>query len=105
MALGGACCGIYYCVSGLYFFNGRTARLASTTLSVAVLGVPLSAALVFNFGVQGAAMGFALTQALMALGAATMAWHTFTTLPWRAPGSALSTWMRRVLNVRDSRPA
>ena len=91
--LGGAFSGVYMCTSVLYFFSGRTVRLSAVTTSAAIVGVACSWLLVRNFGIQGAAMGYAVTQAVLALLTTSVAMWSFD-LPWREPGRAFDAWTR-----------
>ncbi len=88
---GGAASGIYMCTSVLFFFHGRTARLATVTLSSALIGAALTWWLVSRFGAQGAAAGFAATQAVLALLTTATAMRSFD-LPWLPAGPALAAW-------------
>lgn len=87
LMLGGALSGVYLAVSGLFFYDGRTGRLAVVTMASAVVGVVASMMLVPRWGVHGAAAGFALTQAVLAAAAVVVAMRTFA-LPWRRPMAA-----------------
>jgi O-antigen/teichoic acid export membrane protein len=89
--LGGAFSGVYVCTSVLFFFSGRTALLASVTLSAALLGATLTWMLVSTLGVDGAAIGYASTQGLLALITSAVAFNSFD-LPWREPRKALAVW-------------
>jgi O-antigen/teichoic acid export membrane protein len=93
--LGGAFNGIYLCCSGIYFFSGRTGRLALITTSVAAIGVALSFAMVSAAGVDGAAIGYATTQCLLAAATLGVAVGTFK-LPWTRPALTLgfAGWRR-----------
>ncbi len=88
---GGAASGIYMCTSVLFFFHGRTARLASVTLSAALVGLSLTWWLVGRYGATGAAAGFAATQGVLALFTTVVAMRSFE-LPWREIGPALAAW-------------
>jgi O-antigen/teichoic acid export membrane protein len=94
--LGGAFTGIYVCTSVLFFFSGRTALLAAATSSAAVLGSLVTWILVSNFGVRGASMGFASTQAMLAIFTTALAMRSFD-LPWREPAKAIGTWWHETL--------
>lgn len=102
--LGGAFSGVYLCTSVLYFFSGRTGLLASATLSSAVCGALCTWFLVSTLGVNGAAIGYALTQGLLALFTGTLAVKTFD-LPWREPGKALSVWSHNAFSATPRQPA
>jgi O-antigen/teichoic acid export membrane protein len=82
--IGGACTGIYLCASGLYFFSGRLGRLALVSMSVTGVGTLITWQLIGMQGVAGAAIGYAATQALLALATLVVAMITFE-LPWRHP--------------------
>jgi O-antigen/teichoic acid export membrane protein len=94
--LGGAVTGVYFCVSSIYFFAGRTGLLAAATSFSAVMGLLLIWLLVPLFGIEGAAMGYAATQILLAVTALAIAMRTFD-LPWREPRRALAVWTRASL--------
>jgi O-antigen/teichoic acid export membrane protein len=98
---GGVASGVYMCTAGLFFFRGRTARLASVTLTSALFGTPLTWLLVSHLGVNGAAIGFAVTQTILALFVTVTAIYTFDDLPWRDPGEALSAWYRFFCQARS----
>lgn len=89
--LGGACTGIYMSTSVLFFFEARTGRLAMVTMSSALIGAASTWLLVGALGVRGAAIGYAFTQAVLALITTSMAMRTFQ-LPWRHPAQALGAW-------------
>lgn len=101
--LGGAFSGVYLCTSVLFFFSGRTGLLASTTLSSAVCGAVSTWFLVSSLGVDGAAIGYALTQGVLALSTSTVAFKSFD-LPWREPCKALSAWGRDAFGVARRQP-
>ena len=84
---GGAFMGMYLAVANLYFFHGRTGLLSSVTVPASLLGAAGTLWLVHRHGVDGAAAGFAVTQALLAAGAWLVAGASFT-LPWRHPAAA-----------------
>ena len=102
--LGGAFSGIYLCTSVLFFFSGHTGLLASATLSAAVCGAASTWLLVSSHGVQGAAMGYALTQGLLALFTTALAVKSFD-LPWHQPGRALAVWRCNVFGATHQQPA
>lgn len=95
--LGGTLSGVYFCFSSIYFFTGRTGLLASCTSSAAAVGAMIVWLLVTLLGVQGAAIGFAVMQGLLALFVAVAAIHSFD-LPWseirRATGTLLQSAYR-----------
>jgi O-antigen/teichoic acid export membrane protein len=91
--LGGACSGMYLCVSGLYFYLDKLGRLASITTSIAIAGAILSWVLIGAAGVEGAAIGYAATQSLLAVVTLGVAMITFK-LPWSKPVLALGLWRR-----------
>lgn len=93
---GGACSGIYYCISGLYFFKGRTGLLAVATVTAALLATPLTWLFVATLGTLGAAIGFACTQVLLTVCVGVVASRSFD-LPWCEPRVSLSIWFRRAL--------
>lgn len=100
--VGGAFSGMYLAVSGLYFFHGRTAMLSIVSFPSALLGVLATIALVALCGVRGAAAGYALTQAILAIAAWTVARHAFA-LPWRRPAAALAAWRHGTAPARQER--
>lgn len=89
--VGGAFSGVYLCTAGLYFYAARTGLLAAVSLSAGSAGAICTWFLVSAFDLQGAAMGFALTQVLLAAGSTMVAFRTFD-LPWSSPRAALETW-------------
>jgi|GEM_PF-1466907 len=91
--LGGAFSGVYLCTSSIYFFQERTALLASSTVSAATVGIVAVWGLVSAFGVQGAAMGYAATQGILALFSTTIAMKNFD-LPWLQPGRAITALLQ-----------
>jgi O-antigen/teichoic acid export membrane protein len=92
--LGGAFSGIYVCTSVLFFFFSRTALLSAVTLSTAMLGTLFTWLLVTSFGVDGAAMGYALTQGLLAVFVSLVAIRSFD-LPWGDGRKAFEIWFSR----------
>jgi len=82
--LGGAFSGVYAAVSGLFFFQHRTALLSSISFPLTVAGACATAVLVHFAGIQGAAMGYALIQGLLALTSWLVARSCFD-LPWNKP--------------------
>jgi O-antigen/teichoic acid export membrane protein len=93
--LGGAMTGIYMCSSCLFFFARRTGTLAALSLSSAIVGTLATLALVSRFGIDGAAIGYALTQAILAVCVTTAAMRNFD-LPWRDVTGSLALWWRRL---------
>lgn len=79
--LGGVLSGLYFCLSSIFFFTGRTGLLASCTSSAAAVGAIVVWLLVVHLGLQGAAIGFAAMQGLLALFVAVAAISSFD-LPW-----------------------
>jgi O-antigen/teichoic acid export membrane protein len=102
--LGGAFTGMYVCTSVLFFFSGRTGLLASVTMSAAVLGAASTWALVRSFGVEGAAMGYAGTQGLLAILTFSTAVRSFD-LPWFEPVKALRVWASVLRGGGPTEPA
>lgn len=102
--LGGAFSGVYLCTSGLYFFSGRTSLLASVTLGSALTGAALTWWLVAVRGVDGAAMGFALTQCILATVTTVVAVRSYD-LPWAEPVKALAVWWRYALGSSQRQAA
>ena len=102
--LGGAFSGVYLSTSVLFFFAGRTGLLATATSSAAVCGATATWFLVASFGVDGAAMGYALTQAILALLTSLTAFRAFE-LPWREPVKALTAWSHQALGIAPHQPA
>lgn len=102
--LGGAFSGVYLCTSGLYFFSGRTALLASVTLTSALVGASLTWWLVSVFGVDGAAVGYAVTQGILAIATTVVAMRSYD-LPWADPAKSLAIWSRYAIGSRQRQPA
>ncbi len=86
--LGGAFSGVYFCTSSIYFFRERTALLASSSVSAAAVGAVTVWLLISTFGAQGAAMGYAATQGILALFVTVVAIRSFD-LPWFEPRRAI----------------
>ncbi|UPJ51968.1 oligosaccharide flippase family protein [Bradyrhizobium sp. 200] len=91
--LGGTLSGVYFCLSSIFFFTGRTGLLASCTSSAAAVGAMIVWLLVTLLGVQGAAIGFAVTQGLLALFVAVTAINSFD-LPWSEIRKAVGTLLQ-----------
>lgn len=91
--LGGSLSGVYFSFSSIYFFTGRTGLLASCTSCAAVVGAVTTWWLVAEFGVLGAAMGFAAMQALLACFVAVTAIRSFE-LPWLEVRKAVGTMLQ-----------
>jgi O-antigen/teichoic acid export membrane protein len=91
--LGGAFSGVYFCTSSIYFFHGRTGLLASSTVSAAGIGSVVVWGLVSSLGMQGAAIGYAATQGILAVFATVIAIRSFD-LPWFEARRAVSTLLR-----------
>ena len=96
--LGGAFIGIYFCVSNLFFFSGRTSLLSLVTSSSAVVGTLLIWLLAARFGIEGAAMGYAATQGLLALTATVVASRHYD-LPWGELRQSVAIWFRSTFFV------
>ncbi|MGX4803500.1 lipopolysaccharide biosynthesis protein [Bradyrhizobium guangdongense] len=94
--LGGAFTGIYVSTSVLYFFSGRTGLLSSVTFPSAIVGTIFTWVLVGWYGVVGAAMGYAVAQALLALFVGAVACRSFD-LPWGEGRKAISVWAHYAL--------
>ncbi|MGQ0684320.1 lipopolysaccharide biosynthesis protein [Bradyrhizobium sp.] len=91
--LGGTLSGVYFCMSSIYFFAGRTGLLASCTSGAAAVGALAVWLLVTLLGVQGAAIGFAVMQGLLALFVAVTAFNSFD-LPWSEIRKAVGTLLQ-----------
>lgn len=102
--LGGAFSGVYLCTSVLFFFSARTGLLSLTTSSAAGCGALCTWLLVSRLGVDGAAMGYATTQGLLALFTTVVAMKSFD-LPWGQPVEALRVWRQRAFPAPLSRPS
>ncbi|MDM4767515.1 oligosaccharide flippase family protein [Pelomonas sp. SE-A7] len=102
--LGGAFSGVYLCTSVLFFYSARTGLLSLTTSSAALCGACCTWLLVHRFGIDGAAMGFALTQGLLALFTTTVAMRSFD-LPWGNPGRALRSWHSQIFRAGHASPS
>ncbi len=102
--LGGAFSGVYLCTSVLFFFSGRTGLLSLSTSSAAVCGALCSWLLVSRLGVDGAAMGYATTQGLLAMFTTVVAMKSFD-LPWGQPVEALRVWRQRAFPAPRPRPS
>lgn len=62
--LGFAFEGMYYMIAGLFFHKSKTALLSVITITCGVLGICLTYALVNNYGIEGAAWSFVITQSI-----------------------------------------
>jgi O-antigen/teichoic acid export membrane protein len=89
--LGGAFSGVYLCTSVLFFFTARTGLLSLTTSTAAICGALCTWQLVSYLGMEGAAIGFAVTHGLLALFTTAVAMKSFD-LPWQQPRQALRVW-------------
>lgn len=56
--------GMYYMIAGLFFHKSKTALLSSITITCGVIGICLTYILVKNYGIEGAAWAFVITQAI-----------------------------------------
>jgi O-antigen/teichoic acid export membrane protein len=88
--LGGTLSGVYFSMSSIFFFTGRTGLLASCTSSAAAVGALMVWLLVTHLGLEGAAIGFAVMQGLLALFVAVTAISRFD-LPWSEIRKAIGT--------------
>lgn len=86
--IGGALNGVYLSISSLYFYWGRTWMLSAVTLASGAVGLVAVIVLASNFGMVGAAMGYAVSQGVLGLVAMIVAIRVFD-LPWGRPGAAL----------------
>ena len=68
--MGGAFSGIYYSYSPLFFFSSQAGLLATTTVTIAAISLPVSWLLVSSFGAIGGAASYACTQLLLDAGTA-----------------------------------
>jgi O-antigen/teichoic acid export membrane protein len=99
---GGACSGVYLAISGLFFYESRTAALSAITFPVALVGLGVTAWLVSLHGAAGAAMGYALVQLLLAVVSWWYARRAFG-LPFDRPGDALRAWRIGLTGMEGSR--
>lgn len=102
--LGGAFNGVYLCTAVLYFHYGRTARLAMISFLSGLGGAGITWILISTFGIAGAAMAYACSQALLALATTFVAMKIFD-LPWWEPLRALSVWRASLPNFPWRKPA
>ncbi len=82
VALGGAFQAMYYMVALYIVYAGKTHYLAGVTLTGGLLNLPLTIALVSEFGTLGAAYAYAATQALFFAATWVMSQRSFP-MPWR----------------------
>jgi O-antigen/teichoic acid export membrane protein len=101
--VGGAFTGTYMSTSSLYFFEGRTGLLSLVTLSSGLMGAIATWWLAGSLGLEGAAIGFAVTQAILALSVSGVAMASFA-LPWRNPCAAIASWWKMCVMRRGDRP-
>lgn len=95
--LAGAFSGMYMSTSSIFFFHKRTWLLAKTTLATAIVGTAVTTALVNRYGMFGAAIGYVITQMLLALSVTAMAMHTFD-LPWAHATRSLKIVLQRAFD-------
>lgn len=96
--LGGAFNGVYLSTAVLYFHNGKTARLALISFLSGLVSAGITWELISTFGIAGAAMAYAASQALLALATTFVAMKTFD-LPWSHPVRALAAWRANLPNL------
>jgi O-antigen/teichoic acid export membrane protein len=104
--LGGTLSGVYFSMSSIFFFTGRTGLLASCTSSAAAVGAIMVWLMVTHLGLEGAAVGFAVMQGLLALFVAATAINSFD-LPWfeiRKAVGALSRSAHRSMRLNPLNP-
>jgi O-antigen/teichoic acid export membrane protein len=89
--LGGAFNGVYLCTAVLYFHNSKTRLLATISFLSGLVGATATWGLVAVLDVNGAAIAYAFSQALLALATTIVAMRTFE-LPWKQPRQALTIW-------------
>lgn len=56
--------GMYYMIAGLFFHKCRTALLSSVTITCGIFGLCLTYVWVKNYGIEGAAWSFVITQSI-----------------------------------------
>lgn len=91
LALGFLFSGMYYMVANYIFFAQRTAWLAAVTISVAILNIPITYALISLNGAVGAAQASAIAFGLSFLGTWVVSQRAYP-MPWlqvfrRDPGT------------------
>lgn len=91
--LGNAFLGMYYAVAGLIFFSSQTYRISKITVLVGLLSLPLTYFLIQRFGILGAGMSYAVSQALIF----ALAWNEsrrLFNLPWGDVTACVSLVLR-----------
>lgn len=91
--IGNAFLGMYYAIAGLIFFSSQTYRISKITVMVGVLSVPLTYFLIQRFGILGAGMSYAVSQALIF----ALAWNEsrkLFNLPWGDVTACVSLVLR-----------
>jgi O-antigen/teichoic acid export membrane protein len=83
LAFGNVVQGMYYVVGGFIVFSEKTSSLAKITILVGFGNIPLIYFMTLYFGLQGAAIGFVITQSLLFLGAWCLAQKSYP-LPWKS---------------------
>jgi O-antigen/teichoic acid export membrane protein len=81
LALGFLFSGMYYMVTNYIFFAQRTTWLAAVTISVAVINIPLTYALISINGAIGAAQATAISFGLSFVGTWIVSQHVYP-MPW-----------------------
>jgi O-antigen/teichoic acid export membrane protein len=92
--LGGAATGAYLQVAGLFFFSGRTEWLSLATVFACGVSLLLAPWAVENYGVEGAAASYCVSQVALLL-AAWLLSHRYVPLPWSRPALAMRVLSRR----------
>lgn len=83
LAIGNVIQGMYYVVGGFIVFSEKTSSLAKITIVVGLGNIPLIYYMVALFGLQGAAVGFVITQLSLFFGAWYIAQRSYP-LPWKS---------------------
>jgi O-antigen/teichoic acid export membrane protein len=87
--LGGAFTGMYYSVAGFFLFSSRTELISLVTGVSSIVGLPLCYWLVGLKGLEGGAIAFAVTQAMLFVLALVVSILT-KPLPWNRVSSGVS---------------
>lgn len=81
LLLGNAFVGMYYMVANYMFYSQRTGLLSALTITVGLFSTCLTWILIKNYGIEGAAVGFMLGQALLFVGAWILS-NFCVPMPW-----------------------
>ncbi|MCW3482236.1 oligosaccharide flippase family protein [Neisseriaceae bacterium JH1-16] len=79
--LGNAFLGMYYSISGLYFFSGKTAYITLVTVFTCIIAASTTPVFINFWGVTGGAISFAITNATTFIIAISLSGRAYS-IPW-----------------------